>query len=327
LSCNHNIRIAMDAAQPPLHLIAVDGPMDPGRAGITDAHNHVWIERVPGAEPGAPVLDNQKAITVELGAYRAAGGNTILDCQPGGCGRNGRKLSDLTEASGVKIIACTGYHLRKYYPPDYWLFTASVEVAQAYLVRELQSGLSETMEGRPVRAGFVKIACEATVERSLIQLMEAAVAACYETGAALAVHTEKGAGVEQIVTTLTDFGLPASRLILCHMDKRPDFGLHQVLAQEGILLEYDTFYRKKYHPTDNLWPLLERMVAAGLAARVALATDMAEASFWVAMGGKPGLAALLTDILPRMHAFGFGEAAIQRMAGGNIAARLARPVA
>ena len=54
--------------------------------GITDAHNHVWIEPVQGADPAAPVLDQFDLIRKELLAYQAAGGGSILDCQPAAAG-------------------------------------------------------------------------------------------------------------------------------------------------------------------------------------------------------------------------------------------------
>ena len=40
------------AARP---VITVQGPLQYERLGITDAHNHMWIEPVPGADPSAPV--------------------------------------------------------------------------------------------------------------------------------------------------------------------------------------------------------------------------------------------------------------------------------
>jgi phosphotriesterase-related protein len=111
-------------------------------------------------------------------------------------------------------------------------------------------------------------------------------------------------------------------MILCHMDKRPDFGLQRELAQAGVLLEYDTFYRPKYDPEANLWPLIERMAAAGLDGAVALATDMADPALW-AFGGGPGPASLPGSIRARLQAMGLSPTPIERMLGYNITARLA----
>lgn len=80
------------------------------------------------------------------------------------------------------------------------------------------------------------------------------------------------------------------------MDKRPDLSLHQALASFGAMLEYDTFYRAKYNPEKNLWPLIEQMVALGHSGSIALGTDMAEAELYHSIGGGPGLASLPGEI-------------------------------
>jgi phosphotriesterase-related protein len=250
----------------------------------------------------------------------------IVDCQPGGCGRNATVLRELSESSGVNIIACTGYHLDKYYPNDYWLFQSSTESVNQYFTSEIQTGIQETLStAKKVRAGFIKIACHRSLEKSPIHLMKAAVMTSLQTGVAVEAHTEKGADVEQIVKALFEFGLPPDRLILCHMDKRPDFNLHRSLAQEGITLEYDTFYRPKYQPDENVWPLLGCMVDAGFTSSVVLATDMAEAKMWRRIGGEPGLTGLMKIIIPRLKSMGFDSGSINKLLSGNIAACLAYP--
>lgn len=310
----------------PTYLRTVSGPLNPPDAGITDAHNHLWISPVQSVPEGAPVLNNQSAIAAELIDYRLAGGGTIVDCQPAGCGRDANILRELAEKSEVSIIACTGFHLRRYYPDDYWLFKASTDDASRYFINELEVGLEETLSGAsPIQAGFIKIACENSIDKSPLPLIEAAVMACLETGAALEVHTEKGADAERIVERLVAFGLSPDRLILCHVDKRTDFMFHASMAQEGILLEYDTFYRPKYRPDENVWPLLEQMVEAGLDMQVAIATDMAEAALWTRLGNGPGLTGLIMQIIPRLETIGCGTESIRRLTGGTISTRLARP--
>jgi phosphotriesterase-related protein len=136
---------------------------------------------------------------------------------------------------------------------------------------------------------------------------------------ALLVHTEAGAAAEQIVTRLLGYGAAADRLVICHIDKRPDFGLHRELAQAGVLLEYDTFFRPKYDPERNVWPLLQRMAADGLAGQVAIGTDLAGTAFWQ----ETGPAALPGEIVSRLRTLGFESSTIRRLTGGNIADRLA----
>ena len=273
-----------------------------------------------------PVLDDEHAIASELIAYREAGGGTIIDCQPGNCGRDGRILKRLAQTSGVNIVACTGFHLRRYYPSNHPFFDLPAEAACQHFVDEITERLAETDETDPVRAGFIKIACEDSLDKSPLNLIEGAVAASQETGATIEVHTEKGSDAERIAQSMADFGLPLTRLVLCHVDKRPDFAFHSAMAQQGIMLEYDTFYRAKYEPDINVWPLLTRMIEAGFASQVAIATDMAEAAMWSSMGTGPGLTAFITQIMPRLRAIGCDDTIVDQLVGTNIVSCLAQIV-
>lgn len=96
-------------------------------------------------------------------------------------------------------------------------------------------------------------------------------------------------------------------------------------ANQGIMLEYETFYRPKYQPEENVWPLLEQMVATGLSRQVAIATDMADARLWARKGDGPGLSGLITQITPRLENLGIPTEIIHGLVGQNIAARLACP--
>ena len=127
----------------------------------------------------------------------------------------------------------------------------------------------------------------------------------------------------EVVGYFNKKGVNNSQIILCHMDKRMDLGLHKELAQPGVLLEYDTFFRPKYSPEENLWILIDEMVKAGLSYRVALATDMAESSLYHNLGGGPGLASLPGIIRARLTRMHIPENNIQQMLGENISRRLA----
>lgn len=306
--------------------MTVRGWVDPVEFGIADAHNHLWIEPPEGVPPGAPRLNYFAGIEGELEDYREAGGSAVVDCQPGGCGRDGTRLLQLSEASGVHVVASSGFHRQRYYPAGAWIFQADAGKAADYFVHELEQNLAETSSGnRVVRAGLVKIACEARLEDTPSALLEAASQACRQTGCALAVHTEQGSAAEDILGYFLDRGLPPDRLVLCHVDKRPDPGLHRELASAGALLEYDTFYRPKYDPEANLWPLLKEMAGQGWAEHIALATDMADPGMWSRFGDGPGLVGFAREIRGRLFALA-AEEDIEKMTGGNIGKCLARPV-
>jgi len=209
-------------------------------------------------------------------------------------------LYRLAQLSGVKIVACTGFHLRKYYPRFAWLWQLDSQKACDFFVKELKVGLAETLdqEGEIIKAGFIKVAFEDSLKKTPPESLEGAIHASLETSVAIEAHTEKGVNVEAIVDYFGTQGIPFDRLVICHIDKRPDFGLHRSIAQAGILLEYDTFYRPKYDLQKNLWPLLSQMIEVGFGSSICLATDMAESALWARYGGNPGLNGYLNQIKP-----------------------------
>lgn len=308
----------------PQTVMTVKGSIPFDRLGITDAHNHMWIENVPGADPSSPVLDQFDSILQELTEYRQKGGGSLLDCQPAGCGRNGAKLLALSKASGVNLIACTGFHRKKYYSQDYWLWEADAQKICDFLFSELENGLVETLNtSSSVKAGFIKIALESTWAECPLAALEGAGFAALESKSLIEIHTEKGGLAEKACIYFTNLGLSPEQIVLCHMDKRPDISLQEELARFGVLLEYDTFYRPKYEPSANLWPLIEKMVSSGFSNRIVLATDMAEVELYRFIGGGAGLASLPGEIQNQLIEKGIPEIDRTLMLGGNIARRLA----
>ena len=298
--------------------------------GVIDAHAHIWIAPVPGGAPDAPVLDDEHAITTELRAFARMRGVALIDCQPPGCGRDPRRLVRIAEATGVDVIASTGFHLARYYPPGAAALVADADDLAAIFVAELCEGMV-TDDGERVGAcaGVVKAAHEGGLDADFHRRISAATAAACAVGVPLVVHTERGGHVEQLAQALLALGMSAQDIMLCHLDKRPDLGLHRELAQAGFLLEYDTFLRPRYEPERNVWPLLDAMLAEGHARSIACATDLADRSMW-RFGGHPigvlGLAGVVPDGLRRR---GASDAQVRALIGGNVAARLqgARSVA
>jgi phosphotriesterase-related protein len=306
-----------------LQLQTVTGLVPLENIQVADGHGHVWISPPQGvaAEWQLP-LDEPRLIEAELKNFRSAGGDTIMDCQPGGCGRDAKMLAKLSEASQIYIAAVTGFHLQRYYPPDYWLWQAAEEEAAAYFVDELTTGARESDGAVPVTA--IKVGYEGQLKGQSRVLFEAAAEAARQTGATLLFHTEAGQNVEALPPFFEDRGVACRQLYLCHVDKRPDIGLHRELAQAGALLGYDTFVRSKYKPEQHVWPLLKEMVRLGWVDNIAIGLDLAQANMWRNFGGQPGLVYLVDTLIPRLRAEGITDEIITGLTGQNVARYLVR---
>ncbi|MBN1965249.1 MAG: hypothetical protein JW910_11430 [Anaerolineae bacterium] len=299
----------------------VTGPIPVGDVALADGHAHLWIQPDDGVSPEARLeLNRYDAIRAELDDFRAAGGTTLVDCQPGGTGRDANMLVKLARATGLHVTATTGFHLQKYYPPGSWLWSASAEEAAAFFVEELMVGMRET-EG-DIRATTIKVGYDGEIDGQARVLLEAAAEASRQTGALILFHTERGRNVEALLPFFSDRGVSPRRLYLCHVDKRPDAGLHRELAQAGVLLGYDTFVRPQYEPERGAWSLVKALVAGGLDEHIAVCLDLAIAAMWRHYGGQPGMLFLPEQIVPRLYAEGISESTVQKLTGTNIARRL-----
>jgi phosphotriesterase-related protein len=305
------------------------GPVEQLPVGVIDAHAHIWIDGVEGIDSTASfVLSDETAIAAELRSFRAVGGVAAVDCMPAGAGRNIGLLARISAASDVAIVACTGFHLRQYFaighPLNPWERPPATN--QTRFEAELKTGVGITGLERPVRAGAIKTAHPGHLDDPVfLSLFHAALAASRSTGAAVIVHTEQGAGVEDLVELIERADVAPQRVVLCHMDKRPDVGLHRALARAGYLLEYDTFLRRKYDPEHGVWPLLEQMLSQGLEDSIACALDLADPDMWVFRGAPAGMAALASDVTRRLEQIGAHREAIDKLIGRNIADRLQPP--
>ncbi|MDR2373468.1 MAG: hypothetical protein LBD77_05095 [Bifidobacteriaceae bacterium] len=168
--------------------------------------------------------------------------------------------------------------------------------------------------GQPVRAGLVKAAAQywriGPFER---RVLAAAAQTALATGVPVMVHLDHGSASFEVLDRLAADGVQADRVVLAHIDRNLDPGLHAELAQAGAYLGYDGMARHRQAPDSALIDCLERALAAGAPLdRFLLGADVARSSRFVAYGGMPGLEYLPRRFLPRLAAR-LGRAATQRL--------------
>ena len=214
------------------------GDIDPGELGRCDAHEHLLLVSplLRGHE-----LDDRELATADAHALRAAGADAVVEWTPLGLGRDLDGLASASRASGLHIVAATGLHRDAHYSDEFWGRDATpAELADLY-VSELED-----------RCGMIKVGASyhrlTAFER---RAWEAAAAARERTGAPVCVHLELGTCGPEAVEA---FG---AGVVLAHLDRNPDPGLHRELAQAGAWLSYDGVGRIKYGPDSSILELIE----------------------------------------------------------------------
>jgi phosphotriesterase-related protein len=217
-------------------------------------------------------------------------------------------MRSVSEATGVPVIAASGYHRDAHYPPGHWVHEASVETLADRILRDIRDGmhprdwLEPSSPLDPARAGAIKGgASYHHVTASERRRLEAIAIASVETGAPVLVHTEVGTFGHEIVDLFEAAGVRTDRLLLAHLDRNPDPELHAEIASRGVTLEYDTIGRTKYHPDAVVLDLIEKVVAAGHLERIVLGLDLGRRDYFRAHGGGPGMRYLMATFVPRLR--------------------------
>ena len=303
----------------------------PGSDLRLDAHGHAWIAPPALAAEEVPALRDEAALVAGLERFaRAAAPRraALLDCQAPGCGRDAAALARIAKKSGVAIAALTGFHVRRAYPKGLRPWTTTGSALDTF-VRELEGGFREAPMAK---AAGVKAAFTGTVEDD-DPCWQAAITACRQTGALLVVHTERGAGIEDLVAWLHERAVPTDRIYLLHADGRGDAGVLAELASAGVLLGFASSLRPSSGENGEPFALLERLLEGGFARSVAIGLALTSPTLWApadeqpaAAGPKPhGPAALVTIVEARLRELGVVEGDLDALLGASLLERAARP--
>jgi phosphotriesterase-related protein len=289
------------------------GDIDPGELGVTYAHEHLIIDGGRPVEMSPDfLLADVDRMAMELGDAASAGLRTAVDAMPVDCGRNPRKLAELSRRTVVNVVAATGLHHERFYGSSHWSLRASEEELADLFVADVVDGIDERDYGGPIvrrtdiRAGIVKVAgSQGGPSDRDVPIFRAAAVTHARTGVPVHTHCEAGTGALEQIRLLVDAGVPAQRISLSHVDKVVDRGYHREVFASGAFAVYDQAFR--WGDGDNgTLRLLEWAVADGHAGQVMLGMDAARQGYYRAFGGSPGLSFLLREFSDAMDGRGIG---------------------
>jgi phosphotriesterase-related protein len=298
-------------------LNTVTGPVTADQLGLTLPHEHLandsrgavqkprapeleWLRGVKTSpelawllrdEPYACldhcVLDDAASITVDLIAFAAAGGRTIIDLTPPGIGRDPQALRGFAERTGLQIVMGSGWYLERFHLPR--VSVASEEQLSAELIAEFGA------EGiRPGVIGEIGVSPEFTSAEH--KTLRAAARAQRETGVPLFVHLPgwQRRAHEVLDIVLGDYGVAPPAVVLCHMDPSgEDQDYQRAVADRGVWLEFDMIGMPFTYPGEGTSPSPDRtaqaiagLIRSGHGAQLLLSHDVFLKSMLTAYGGN-----------------------------------------
>jgi predicted metal-dependent phosphotriesterase family hydrolase len=296
------------------------GDIVPRELGKTDVHEHLLMRSplLRGEE-----LDDLEKSTQEAIELREAGIDALVELTTIGLSRDPQGVADIAARSGLHIVLATGVHREAHYPPEHWVHRTATEELAEFFIRDITQGCEATDYSGPqkrpsrIRAGVIKVGAGywsiSPLER---RVFEAASEAHRVTDASVACHLELGSAAWEVLEALEAADIAPERIMLAHVDRNPDPGLHAELAAAGAYLGYDGMARVKYWPDSVLLDCLLRVATLGGADRLLLGGDVARRTAFRSYGGLPGLAYLPRRFVPRLAEMG-GEDLVRRILVDN----------
>ena len=304
--------------QPAQSVTTVLGEIDATDLGRTNYHEHLFqvTPLLPDDE-----LDDEDASGQEAAMLRRSGFEAMIDATPTALGRDPEALARISRRADLHVVATTGAHREAHYGDGHWLTRLSEDQLADLFVADLEVGVprrdaseadmerhanrARTDGGLNIRAGLLKAGIGYWGWTGFERRVLAAVAAAHaRTRAPVMVHLEHGSATFELLELLRTDGVPPDAVLLAHVDRNPDPGLHGELAASGAYLGYDGFARTRDWPDSVLIDCFVRAAELGATERLLLGGDVARRSRYVAYGGRPGLAYLGTRVIPRLERSG-----------------------
>lgn len=267
------------------------GDIAPEQLGLTLGHDHVFAAPPPDVTDPDLHIDEEAASIAEMKAFVEVGGSAMIEMTTVGYGRDTAALQRISRATGVHLIAVTG--LSKF--ADRLTEGRSVQTIASWMIAEVLEGVRPFSPDQPVReesnarAGVIKASSSlnglSIPER---KVFDAAIQAHHATGAPISTHTEKGTWALEQVELLLEGGVNPARVLIGHLDLKPDLAYLLEVASTGVNLGLDQFSKTKYLPDETRVYLIVKLVDAGYGRQILIGGDLARRSYWKHYGNPFG---------------------------------------
>ena len=306
---------------------AVTGPVAAADLGQVLVHEHI-VCGAAGVTRSAAALGGGRAALVERGvaalqAARAEGLTTMVDATPFDIGRDVELLAEVSEQSGVAILAATGHWLL----PTVFMTNRSVTELADLFIADLTTGA----DGTSIRCGLIKVASEEEITDFERRVLEAVAIAHRETGAPIITHAAARNRIGELQADAFEaLGVPPDRVVIGHSDDTYDLGYLTGLADRGFVIGMDRIpcgNLPEYggRTVDDRIGMIVELVERGYGDRVVVSHDdpvwagllTAEDQQRHVDANPDGISFIHRRVLPVLRERGLDETAVRRIMVDN----------
>ncbi len=258
------------------------------------------------------MLDLEDIATREVRMMKHEGGDAIVELTCGGLSPDPAGLKRIAQGTGVHLIMGCGHYVNDYQDPKNHART--VEDFAGEMIGQILRGAW----GSDVRAGMIgEIGCSAAWTATERRVMQAALIAAAETGAAINVHPGRDPDQPQEVADfISAAGHSTGRVVISHID-RTIFDETRLLrlADSGVTIEFDLFGQESsyYGLSDIDMPndatrlrLIRALIERGHLERVVISHDICYRTRLASFGGH-GYGHIFRNVVPMMRKRGYSD--------------------
>lgn len=250
----------------------VQGSVDAGDLGIVLVHEHLRFRDEAVAENWPSRYDGEAELTAAVRAVMAArerGVATIVEPTAMFGGRDVRFMLRVAEATGVRIVPCTGIYTYDHLPA-YFANRSVDEIAEHY-VEDIERGV----QGTEIRAGFIKCAADAPgFTENVEKLHRAAARASLQTGAPIMAHSRPASETApRQVEIFLEEGVDPAKVQIAHTGDSDDLDYIEGLLDRGVWIGLDRFGLNFLLPTDARLATTAELLRRGHAGRLMISQD------------------------------------------------------
>lgn len=219
---------------------SVTGAIDSTQLGPTLTHEHLRVRSVEVATQFPHLYDRNEELQLakeQVLAVRQAGIQTICDPSVMGQDRDVLFMKEVSECTGVTIIAATGMYTCRDLPEP--LRNKSIDYIAELFIRDIEVGIQNT----EIKAGFIKCATDVQgITPDVEKIIRAAARAHRRTGVPIMTHTHAASrnGLDQL-DLLEDEGVTARAVVIGHSGDTHDMDYLSQLLNRHAYLGIDRF--------------------------------------------------------------------------------------
>jgi len=269
------------------------------------------------------VLDDFDLAVKEAGAFKAAGGATVIDVTSKGLGRDPERLALLAERSGLQIVMGTGWYREGWRPIDF--NGMNVDELANDMVAEIVEGTGANKIHAGVIGEIPAMDLATEPDSNDVKQLRAAARASARTGAALTLHQWVGDG-ERLIKTLDILeaeGADLARVIVGHVggDAPDQLDILAAALARGVTLEFDLLgvaflLEEKVSDTRGAADTIAALVKQGHADQLLLSQDVCTKTQLKAYGGN-GYDYVLREVVPYLKGMGVTDGDVEKLLVAN----------